>query len=142
METKNPVGRPLKFKDVEELQAAIDKYFKEIKENFVTNADGLPIYEPITITGLALALGTSRETLCNYEKRDEFFDAIKEAKLRCENYSERMLYLGKSPTGPIFALKNFGWSDKSEVDQNIGGQSDGVPLNLKVNWCDKPTEEA
>jgi hypothetical protein len=25
-------------------------------------------------------------------------------------------------------------------DLNVGGQAEGVPLNLKVNWCDKPTE--
>src|SRR5687768_2806902 len=32
---------------------------------------------PYSITGLALALKTSRQTLVNYEKRDAFFDAIK-----------------------------------------------------------------
>ena len=28
----------------------------------------------------------------------------------------------------------------TSTDLNVGGQAEGVPLNLKVNWCDKPTE--
>ncbi len=50
----NPVGRPLKFQTVEELQAAIDGFFKECDQK----------QKPYTITGLALALDTSRKLLC------------------------------------------------------------------------------
>lgn len=111
-----PRSRPLKFQSVEELQAKIDEYFadklvpKQLGDTFY--------YEPITITGLALALDTSRETLCNYELRDDFFDTVRRAKLRVEEYAERQLYLGKSAAGPIFALKNHGWSDKQQVEQS------------------------
>jgi hypothetical protein len=95
-------GRPLKFKTVAELQKKIDKFFKEcdIKS------------DPYTITGLALALDTTRETLMDYQEREEYSDAIKKAKLRCQNYAERMLYKIR-PTGPIFALKNYGWKDEN-----------------------------
>lgn len=104
----NPVGRPLKFSSVEELQKKIDEYFEEtITRNW-------------TITGLALHLDTSRETLCNYESRDEYFDAIKRAKLKVENAYELCLR-DSACTGSIFALKNFGWRDRQETDITSGG---------------------
>jgi len=34
----------------------------------------------VTVSGLALALKTSRETLINYEEREKYFDTIKDAK--------------------------------------------------------------
>jgi len=69
-----------------------------------------------TITGLANFLNTSRETLINYEKRDEFFDTIKAAKDRVEEQWENLL-IGSNATGPIFNLKNnYGWRDKTEQE--------------------------
>lgn len=107
-EEKNLGGRPLKFKTVEELQEKIDRYFASCDED----------EEPITITGLALALGTTRELLCDYEDKDEFSDAVKMAKQRVQHaYEKRLVKRGNG--GDIFALKNFGWKDKSEIDNNL-----------------------
>jgi len=101
-------GRPLKFKDKEELEAKIENYFATTKK------------EEWTITGLAIALDTSRETLCNYESRETFFDTIKKAKDFVEHSYE--LDLKKSGrTGTIFALKNFEWKDKVETDITTKG---------------------
>lgn len=50
-----PAGRPLKFQSVEELEEKIEAYFDETAK------------DEWTITGLANALGTSRETLMDYE---------------------------------------------------------------------------
>jgi hypothetical protein len=61
--------------------------------------------KPYMITGLANFLGTSRETLVNYEEREEFFDTIKDAKSKVEQDWERLL-IGANATGPIFNLKN------------------------------------
>jgi hypothetical protein len=136
-------GRPLKFQSVEELQTKIDQYFancdphmEEITEwveardkdgKLLKDDHGLNYLveithkcktgqKPYTITGLALTLGTTRETLSEYEDRPEFVDTIKKAKLRCEQYNETMLY-SPSPTGTIFNLKNnYGWSDKTETE--------------------------
>lgn len=97
-------GRPLKFTSVEEMQKKIDDYFKTTKP------------EEVTITGLALHLGTYRETLCQYGKKDEFTDTIKRAKHRVAlEYEKDLRRKGRS--GDIFALKNFGWTDKTEVEQ-------------------------
>lgn len=104
------VGRPLKFKTPEELQGKIDEYFDNTSK------------DEWTITGLALALNTSRQTLQNYEARDEFFDSIKKAKLKVENgYEIDLKKHGR--TGTIFALKNFDWKDKNETDLTTNGES-------------------
>jgi len=104
------VGRPLKFKSVEELQEKIDAYFAKCKED----------KEPLTITGLGLAVGLSRKQLIEYTGKKEFRNTIKTAKRKVENYAEIQLFKA-NPTGPIFALKNFGWTDKKEhvMDGNI-----------------------
>jgi hypothetical protein len=114
-------GRPLKFDSPQELEAKAQEYFASFNEGGVNHG------RPITITGLALALDTSRETLCNYENRDEFFDTIKRIKLRVEMFAEERLF-ASSATGAIFALKNFGWKDSQDV--NMGGQK-GNPVETK-----------
>jgi hypothetical protein len=110
-------GRPLKFATVPELQKKIDEYFKHRAE----------MHLPFTVSGLALFLDTTRETLMDYQHRDKFADAIKRAKLRCADYAETEMYLGKNAAGPIFALKNFAWRDKQEVDHTTGGQPFVLP---------------
>ena len=104
-------GRPLKFKTVEELQAKINAYFKKCDSRKATIVlkNGMkakvPNPRPYTVTGLAIALGTNRQTLINYQEKDEFFDAIAQAKLKCENYAEESLWMPKIATGVIFNLK-------------------------------------
>lgn len=104
-----PAGRPPKYATAEELELVIESYFSECKAND----------KPPTITGLAYALDMTRQSLCNYESRDEFFDTIKKAKQRVEMFLEESLH-NNSVAGTIFNLKNnFGWKDKSE--QHITG---------------------
>lgn len=129
------MARPLKFRSVEELQEKIDAYFKKCDDG-----EKIEVYDkkkqevltytrkiPYTITGLALELDTSRQTLMNYTRREEFFDTIKRAKLRCENYCELRAITGDvPPAGPIFILKNYGWKDKTEHDVNVKSIDDLV----------------
>lgn len=104
-----PAGRPLKFETVEKLQEQIDLYFKNTPK------------EEWTITGLALALDTSRETLCEYQERKEFVDTVKKAKEMVEHsYELDLKKYGRS--GTIFALKNFDWKDKTEQDITSKGE--------------------
>ncbi|HRG79450.1 MAG TPA: terminase small subunit [Cyclobacteriaceae bacterium] len=106
-------GRPLLFKDAETLQLEIDKYFASTKK------------EEWTITGLAISLNTSRETLINYQEREQFFDTIKKAKDMVENSYEIDLKK-KGHSGSIFALKNFGWLDKQEINQKTTFKDDRI----------------
>lgn len=111
------VGRPNKWKDVATLQTEIDSYFSDTPK------------DEWTITGLALALDTYRQTLLNYEHKDEFVDTVKKAKQMIENsYEIDLKKHGRS--GTIFALKNFDWKDKQETDITTNGES-LTPLLVK-----------
>lgn len=117
----------MKFESPEALQAQVDAYFDSFKSGGENEG------KPVTITGLALWLGTYRDVLCDYQLKDEFSNTVKTAKLRVEQYAEQQLYIGKSAAGPIFALKNFGWKDSQ--DMNLGGQKDNpVEANLTVTF--------
>ena len=100
------VGRPLKFKSVKELEDKIEAYFAN--ENNI----------PWTITDLAYWLDCDRQTLLNYQEKEEFFGTIKKAKTKIEASIEKRALLGiYNSTFAIFNMKNnFGWQDKHEVD--------------------------
>lgn len=100
------------WKTKKDLKTLIDAYFESI-----TNEKGEYV-KPPTVTGLALALGTNRQTLVNYEGKKEFIDTIKAAKSRCENWVEENALAGKAnPTFSIFNLvNNYGWENKSKTD--------------------------
>lgn len=117
-----PAGRPPLFDNPEELEKEVDRYFQEgvkKKKVFVGPANNRTaiIVEVPTITGLCLFLGfESRQSFYAYEKKEEFSYTIKRARLFIENEYEEMLQTGNT-VGAIFALKNFGWIDKQEIDQ-------------------------
>ena len=110
-------GQPPKYTSAIDMQKAIDDYFETA--------------EIVTITGLALHLGfTSRRALMNYQEKDQFFHTVLKAKMRVEMaYEERLVNRGNG--GDIFALKNFGWVDKQEVESK----------NLNVNYDKEIKEE-
>lgn len=97
------VGRPLIYKTPEELKDKINEYFEKTDN------------EKITITGLCLALNINKDTFYEYEKKEGYKEIIDIARLVVENsYELSLRKYGR--TGDIFALKNFGWTDKQEVE--------------------------
>lgn len=140
-------GRRFVFTKPDELKNKIQSYFdncdphkeKRLVESGV-NAKGDTIFAereimteqiPYTITGLALHLGVSRNTLLNYrdpehyteeideETRNQIMDAIEEAYQRVEEFNERQLHVKGIAPGVKFNLtNNFGWVDKQVVDNN------------------------
>jgi hypothetical protein len=120
-------GRPPIFNNVEELQKKIEEYLKDCpdkKTMYFKLKDEVEEREiPCpTITGLALFLGfESRQSFYDYEKREQFSYTIKRARTFIEREYEQLLQTG-NPTGAIFALKNFGWKDKSDLDITSGGK--------------------
>lgn len=118
-----PAGRPPLFETDDQLQEKIQEYFevgvkmKTVVLGPANNRYTEQIAVP-TITGLALYLGfESRQSFYDYEKNPEFSYTIKKARLLIENEYEEMLAIG-NVAGAIFALKNFGWKDKHEVEQS------------------------
>ena len=104
-----PGGQPPKYSSPEELDNKVKEYLEEIKKTC----------EPATITGLALYLGfCSRQSFYDYENMKEFSYTIKKARLTIESKYEIALH-GGNASGPIFALKNLGWSDKQEIKQEL-----------------------
>jgi hypothetical protein len=122
----NPVGRPLAFKNAEELQNVIDEYFdwcdNRTKKMWIEKTQSEVMISdpaPYTMSGLARRLGLDRHTLINYSHKDEFLATIKEARERVHEDVETRL-LEKQATGAIFNLKNnFGWKDESKVNNEI-----------------------
>jgi hypothetical protein len=123
------MARPLKYKDVKSLDKHIEGYFKDAE------AKG----RPLTISGLALALGTTRQTLLEYEQRDEFIDTIKRAKLRIENWTEEQLFTSPRTAGVIFNLtNNFSWTNKQREKNEANPWSGWVEL---MKEADKVLQE-
>lgn len=123
------MARPLKFKTTKELERQIEAYFSEAKAS----------ERPLTVSGLALALDTTRQTLMDYESRDRFTDTIKKAKLRIENWTEEQLFTSSRTAGVIFTLtNNFGWANKhrEKVESNAW-----VGLAELIKEADKVLEE-
>lgn len=106
---------PRKYKTPKELSDKIDEYFDSVEDI------------KITITGLVLFLGfASRQSFYDYEKKKGYGYIIKKTRTRIENSYEMSLRKdGRS--GDIFALKNFGWTDKHEVEH--GG---GFNINVEI----------
>ena len=108
-------GRPRKYESAEELEAKINEYF-----------DGRE-YNEITITGLCLFLGINKDTFYEYAKVPEYKYIIDVARLKVENSYEIALRKDGG-TENIFALKNFGWKDKQELDT----ADSGLNINIKA----------
>lgn len=104
-----PGGRPAKWKSVDEIIGPAEKYFAET------------IPEEWTITGLALALDTCRDTLIEYtNKKEEFSDTIRKYK-QMVHMSYEISLKRRGNSGDIFALKNFGWKDDKGLDVTTKG---------------------
>lgn len=128
---KHPGGRPRLYDNVEDLQKDIQEYFDscwQYKFNkdgeVVIDEYGNPIWTqtiPYTMSGLAYAIGMSRQSLLNYEEDEKFFDTIQEARRIVERYAEQRLYDRDGNRGAIFNLQNNfkGWEDKKKIDGNM-----------------------
>lgn len=114
-------GQPLKFSSPEELQKKIDAYFAMCDEKG----------KPYTITGLAVFLDTTRETIMDYAGRDNYSDTVRKAKLKIHSYAEESLWTARNATGIIFNLKNNypqHWKDRQEI------QHEGIQVQT-VNYA-------
>lgn len=123
------MARPKLYDSVEKLQKDIDDYFKMCDKK----------EKPYTMSGLALALDMSRQSLINYSKDEEFFDTIKKAKQRVETQlEENALFNKANPTFTIFNLKNnFNWKDKQEHEISNSEETNQQLINI-ANLLNNP----
>lgn len=109
-------GKPRKFKNKKELKEAIERY-----KEYLETSD-----RPPTIAGLAYYTGIDRQTIYNYQKRDEYFDTIKQFRdWVIMTYEEEAITRGNG--GIVFLLKNYGYTDRQEISHDGG-------LDIKVDW--------
>lgn len=114
---KLPVGRPRVIQSPEQFDALVDNYIE------ICRSTG----EPILLTGLILSLGlTSKEGFYEYQNYEGFSDSVKRARMFVELEYEKRLVTAKQPSAPIFALKNFGWRDKVEVESTSTDIADAL----------------
>ena len=140
---ENKVGRPLVYKTKEEMQEKIDKYFKSCEGTILKDDDGNTVFnkygtpvivgaKPLTITGLALALGfNSRQALLNYQAREEFNDTITRAKTFVEQYCEERLFDKDGANGAKFSLANNfeGWKEKQQIEADVNAE---MAINIEL----------
>jgi hypothetical protein len=89
--------------------------FKNAAHDYMDMCDSCkyPIYQ----AGVALACGISEQALKELGQNPFYSKAVSVVMTRVSAYAQRMLYLGYSATGPIFALKQQGWADKADVPE-------------------------
>jgi len=125
IEEESQVGRPPIWTDPIAFDKKVDEYFddKEIVH---------------TWSGLALYLGfSSRDSLNDYKKKPEFSDSIKKSLSRIEMIYEQRMVKSNNPSGSIFALKNFGWTDRQEI------KHEGMAIGfLSIDPLDDPADNS
>lgn len=114
---KHPGGRPPKFSNPKDMEAKIATYFENCPDKRVVYYEGTKIEIPCpTISGLALFLGfVDRYSMYDYEKKPEFTNTIKRARAFITKIYEQLTHTGTC-TGAIFMLKNYGYTDKTEIE--------------------------
>lgn len=123
------MARPRTYDDPQLLHEEIIKYFELCKE-----ANERP-----TVTGLALSLGfASKQSLYDYEKDDRFSYPIKRALTMIECELEKRLE-NQSVSGIIFALKNMGWTDKTQTE--LSGKVEQTQIIYQLSSGNEPIED-
>jgi hypothetical protein len=126
-------GRPPFYETPEQFEAKVADYFDNPPTKPMRFGNDVIEVPVPTITGLALHLGfESRQSFYDYESKAGFTYTVKKARAKIEKHYEELLQTGGG-AGAIFALKNFGWKDKTETDLTSNGEAVGIPLIRFVN---------
>lgn len=121
---KSKAGRKLIFQTPEDLQTAIDAYFKRCDETVimrkhVTGSGVTPVEvkTPYSMAGLAYALDIDRQTLLNYEHRDAFFGIVTRARRKVERQRVEQGLSGCYDTriAALDLASNHGYTTKQEI---------------------------
>lgn len=105
------MARPAYWTEPEQLQKRIDEYYQDCRQRGVA----------LTFAGLAAFLEVDRKTIYNYGQKDAFFPTIKKAKQKIEASWEEHSFTKDANASSIFVMKNYGYTDRQEIDTNIKG---------------------
>ena len=127
---KNPNGRPPKYSDTQTMENKINEYFDNCKPEYLKDEDGeyvisskgltlLNLNSP-SLSGLALHLGhASRQSIYDNEDKELFSYILKKARTRVEEWVYQNAMSGSIHAAVgIFILKQFGYTDKQEVEHS------------------------
>jgi len=114
-------GQPPKYRSVKAFTEKAIQYFEKCAAT----------EEKITISGLCLFMGfASRQSFYDYKtdkhgNDSKFSYTITKIRLLIENHYEKKLQSGAQySSGAIFALKNLGWTDKTEIEAKVAVTGD------------------
>lgn len=114
--------------------------FKEKFEEYCDHCDASEGKERPTMSGAAWYMGfASRQSMYDYEKKEGFSHVVNRVKLFIERHYEQQVAQGRGDGAVVFMLKNFGWSDKQEIDHQ---SSDGSmrPTTIQLTGPDDDCE--
>jgi len=111
---KKRMGAPPNWETPQDFEDDCSGFFDWCEEN-----DYIP-----DIEGLAVYLGTTRKTILDYEKKDNFCYTVKKIKNKIAFYKKQKAMAGQIPSAVFcFDFKNnHNYVDKTEVDNNIKGE--------------------
>lgn len=122
-------GRPPKWESPEILQQKVDEFF-----DLINKGEEMP-----SVVGLACYLGVHKQTLLNYQEKDDYKDIVNTAKQRIEKMFTARAYSGQIPAPIfIFTAKNH-YDYKDSQDLNHGGQA-GNPVKTETTIVLSPEE--
>lgn len=125
-------GRPPKYSTPEEMEKAIDDYFAKVHEQAEKDLCGRKVLNCPSLSELAIELGfADRFSLYDYEERDQFCHTIKQIRAKMCSFYEKYGATGLIPPAfVIFMLKNYGYSDKQEIEHT---GKDGGAIATTIN---------
>ena len=128
----NNGGRPRKFEFPEDLEMKCLDYFDWcVKEKQI-----------ITITGLCLFLGITRETMAQWKKAGHEFSDIINRAVQCVEVAYETKLDTFTFGGAIFALKNINkdfWKDKTETEVNQTVTNVAASFGSAIHPAQEPT---
>ena len=133
-------GHPPLYDNEIELGNKIDEYFDQCKPVYLKDEEGHVITDKKggyvltnlnapSLSGLALYLGyASRQSIYDNEKNDKFSYIIKRARSRVEEWIYQHSLDASVPAAVgIFILKQFGYTDKQEIEHS-GGMTNKIDI--------------
>jgi hypothetical protein len=133
-------GRPRIIESPERFDELVDEYFKMPGEEKQVFVRGEPVKVKFhTLTGLILHLGFShKQSFYDYADYDGFSDSVKRARTMIEHEYEMLAQTGNS--GGIFGLKNFGWTDRQDINLKTE-ENAGLIMSALGKMTDMSPEE-